>query len=145
MKADPVAIRFTTYRESVSVEITSPGKNHTTARGVIDDTTVEIEFTVDATGGLMNGIITNTGNELIQNGTSITIIGDGQDSSAIAHSQPIGCVLTAQKKEELPDADPQQHELVKVTCVYETLPSPWFTRPRLIRTGCLSLPRPVDR
>jgi hypothetical protein len=134
-ETDPTLVIGSPLPGIISVEITSPGKNHTTARGVIDDTTVEIEFTVDATGGLMNGIITNTGNELIQNGTSITIIGDGQDSSAIAHSQPIGCVLTAQKKEELPDADPQQHELVKVTCVYETLPGPWIYTTKIDKDG----------
>jgi uncharacterized protein YebE (UPF0316 family) len=136
-EADPIAQIGSPLPGIIAVEITSPGKNHTTARGVIDDTDAAIEFTVDATGGLMNGIITNTGSTLIQNGTSITIIGDGQDSSAIAVSQPIGCVLTAQKKEELQDADPQQHEFVRVTRVYETLPGPWIYSTRIDKDGMI--------
>lgn len=119
----------------IAVEITSPGQNFTTAVGVIDGTSVQIEFTISITGGLINGIITNTGNELIQNGTDITIIGDGEGGSATAVSQPIGCILTAQKKEELPDADPQSHELVKVTRVYETLPGPWIYTTRIDKDG----------
>lgn len=136
-ETDPIAQIGSPLPGIIAVEITSPGKNHTTARGVIDDTDVAIEFTVDATGGLMNGIITNTGSTLIPNGTLITIIGDGQDSSAIAVSQPIGCVLTAQKKEELQDADQQQHEFVRVTRVYETLPGPWIYSTRIDKDGMI--------
>lgn len=121
----------------IAVEITSPGQNHTSARGVIDGTSVAIDFVVDSTGGLVNAVITNTGAELIQNGTPITIIGDGQDSEAIAITQPVGCVLTAQKKEELPDQDPLQHELVKITRVYETLPGPWIYSTRIDLDGAL--------
>lgn len=121
----------------IAVEITSPGQNHTSARGVIDGTSVAIDFVVDSTGGLVSAVITNTGTELIQNGTAITIIGDGQDSEAIAITQPVGCVLTAQKKEELPDQDPLQHELVKITRVYETLPGPWIYSTRIDLDGVL--------
>src|SRR5258708_10120144 len=136
-ESDPTRVIGSPLPGIIGVEITSPGKNHTTATGVIEDTTVAIEFTVDATGGLMNGVITNTGAELIQNGTAITIIGDGQDSSAIAHTQPIGCVLTAQKKEEFPEADPNAHELVKITRVYETLPGPWIYSTRIDKDGMI--------
>lgn len=121
----------------ISVEITSPGQNHTQAIGVIDDTSVAITFTVSDTGGLLNGIITNTGEELIQDGTSITIIGDGQDSSAIARSQPVGCVLTQQTKLELDDSDNIQHELVKVVRVYETLPGPWTYTTEMDKDGAI--------
>lgn len=136
-EADPTRVIGSPLPGIISVEITSPGQNHTEAIGVILGTSVAIQFTVSPEGGLLNGIITNTGEELIQDGTPITIIGDGQDSSAIAHSQPVGCVLTAQKKEELPDADPLSHELVKVTCVYETLPSPWIETTEMDKDGML--------
>jgi hypothetical protein len=121
----------------IAVEITSPGQNHTEARGVINGTSVAIDFVVDSNGSLVSAVITNTGNELIQNGTAITIIGDGQDSSAIAVTQPVGCVMTAQKKEELPQDDPTQHELVRVTRVYETLPGPWIYSTRIDKDGML--------
>lgn len=121
----------------IAVTITSPGQNHTEARGVIDGTSVAIDFVVDSGGSLISAVITNTGDELIQNGTPITIIGDGQDSSAIAVAQPVGCVLTSQKKEELQQNDPLQHELVKVTRVYETLPGPWIYSSRIDKDGAI--------
>src|SRR5207244_3701814 len=80
----------------IAVRITSPSQNYTQARGVIDGTSVAIQFTVSPEGGLLNGIITNTGEELVRNGTKIQIIGDGQDGAAFAVSQPVGCVLTQQ-------------------------------------------------
>lgn len=136
-EADPTSVIGSPLPGIIAVEITSPGQNHTEARGVIDGTSVAIDFTVDSNGSLINGVITNTGNELIPNGTPITIIGDGQDSSAIAVTQPVGCVLTSQKKEELPDDSPLSHELVKVTRVYETLPGPWITSTRVDKDGML--------
>jgi len=134
-ESDPTSVIGSPLPGIIAVTITSPGQNHTQAVGIIDGTSVEITFTVDSNGSLINGVITNTGDTLIPNGTPITIIGDGQDSSAIAVTQPVGCVLTAQKKEELPDADPLQHELVKVTRVYETLPGPWIYTTRIDKDG----------
>jgi hypothetical protein len=136
-ESDPTSVIGSPLPGIIAVEITSPGKNHTEARGVIDGTSVAIKFTVSPEGGLINGVITNTGETLIQNGTPITIIGDGQDSSAIAVTQPVGCVLTAQKKEELPEDSPLSHELVKVTRVYETLPGPWIETTRFDVDGMI--------
>ncbi len=136
-ESDPTSVIGSPLPGIIAVEITSPGQNHTEARGVIDGTSVAIKFTVSPEGGLINGVITNTGETLIQNGTPITIIGDGQDSSAIAVTQPVGCVLTAQKKEELPEDSPLSHELVKVTKVYETLPGPWIETTRFDVDGMI--------
>lgn len=136
-EADPTVPIGSPLPGIIAVEITSPGKNHTEARGVIDGTSVDITFTVSPTGELLNGIITNTGEELIQDGTPITIIGDGQDSSAIARAQPVGCVLTSQTKKEQDDSDPLQHELVEVIRVYETLPGPWITTTEMDKDGMI--------
>ena len=136
-ESDPTSVIGSPLPGIVAVTITSPGANYTDATGIIPDTSVAIRFTVDPTGGLINGVITNTGAELIPDGTEIQIIGDGQDGSAFAVTQPVGCVLTSQKKEELPQDDPISHELVKVTRVYETLPGPWIYSTRIDKDGML--------
>lgn len=121
----------------VAVSITSAGEGYTQAAGVIDGTTVAITFTIGNNGELLNGIITNTGEEIIQNGTEITIIGDGTNATALAVSQPVGCVLTQQSKQELNNDDPVSHEMVQIARVYETLPGPWIYSVRIDKDGAL--------
>src|SRR5205814_6850030 len=110
-EADPTLTIGSPLPGIVAVTITDPGAEYTFATGTIEDTSVAIQFNVSDSGGLLYGIITNTGEELISNGSEIIITGDGQGAKAVGVSQPLGCVLTAQKKEELPAQDPTGLEM----------------------------------
>lgn len=119
----------------IGVRITSPGANYTQASGVIDGTDVDIQF-VCAGGELKSGVIVNEGTG-VTNSSEITIIGNGQDGVAVPITQPLGCVLTAQKKQELADDDPMKNEFVRVIRVYETLPGPWAVETRIDKDGAI--------
>src|SRR5258708_20019504 len=66
---DPTRVIGSPLPGIIGVEITSPGKNHTTPTGVIEDTTGPIEFTADATRERMNWCSTTTAIELIPTAT----------------------------------------------------------------------------
>jgi hypothetical protein len=124
----------------VAVDITDPGQDYTSATGTIPGTDIAIQFTVDDQGHLLQGIITDTGADsraYVTLGQTITITGDGSGAKATAVTQPTGCVLTSQKKEELGQDDPLKNELVRVTRVYETLPGPFITTTRFDKDGAI--------
>lgn len=119
----------------IGVRITSPGDGYTNARGVIDGTDVDIQF-VCAGGQLISAVIVNEGTGVF-NSSEIQIIGDGRNGTATPITQPVGCVLTGQKKQELPDDDPMKNEFVRVIRTYETLPSVLHTDTRYDKDGAL--------
>lgn len=114
----------------IGVEITEGGVGYKRANAIFDcaGENAEVEFVIND-GVIISGIVTKEGSGF-DIGTQMTIEGDGSGATGVPLIQPVGAILTSQKKVEFPDGDPMGNEFVKLLRVFELLPGPWvpFTR-----------------
>lgn len=114
----------------VGVKITDGGSSYKHAEAEFDcyGDDAAVEFVI-SDGVIISAIVTAEGVNF-NDGSIINIVGDGSGATCEAIVQPLGAILTSQKKIEFPESDPMSHEFVKVLRVYEVLPGPWvpFTR-----------------
>lgn len=130
---NPTLAIGSTLTALLGVEITNGGAGYTYATGTIDGTDVEIEFVISG-GELISGVVVNEGTG-VTSLSIITIDGDGLGALASPIIQPTSCVLTSQKKQELPDGDALRNEFVRVLRTYETLPGPFIASTRIDSDG----------
>lgn len=126
-EGSPTIALGSTLTAITGVNITNGGSDYTYATGQVGSGG-RIEFVVSG-GSLISGIVILDGSG-VTTGASITITGDGTGATATARVQPVGAILTSQKKIELEEDDPLSHEFVRVLRTYEVLPGPLlpFTR-----------------
>lgn len=146
--ANPAYTRISTVRRAVyditptvalgtpltallAIKVTAAGTGYTTATVAIGapGSGATAEAVINASGGISEIIVTNEGSGYTSAPT-ITITGTGTGAAATGIIQIQTAILTAQKKQELPDNDPLAAEFVLVTKVFEVLPGPLlpFTR-----------------
>lgn len=146
--ANPAYTRISTVRRAVyditptvalgtpltallAIKITAAGTGYTTATVAIGapGSGATAEAVINASGGISEIIVTNEGTGYTSAPT-ITITGTGTGAAATGIIQSQTAILTAQKKQELPDNDPLAAEFVLVTRVYEVLPGPYLPMTR---------------
>lgn len=126
-EGSPTIALGSTLTALTGVAITAAGSGYTYAVGTVG-TGATIEFVISG-GTIVAGIVTSEGSG-VTTGASITITGDGTGATATARVQPVGAILTSQKKVELPDNDPLSHEFISVVRTYELLPGPLLAMTR---------------
>ncbi len=130
---DPFLVLGLPLTGLIGVRIDNGGGNYTQATGTIDGTDVAIDFVI-LDGVIISGVVTNEGTGVT--GTSvITVTGDGGGAEVSPIVQSTASVLVAQKKQELDDQDPLQHEFIRIIRVYQTLPGPTIYTTRLDEDG----------
>lgn len=125
-EASPTIALGSTLTALTGVNVTGAGSGYTSATGTVG--TAACQFVI-SDGEIITGIVTTEGSG-VTTGAAITITGDGTGATATARVQPVGAILTSQKKIELDEDDPLSHEFVSVVRVFEVLPGPLipFTR-----------------
>lgn len=129
-EATPAIATASPLTALIGVRITNGGAGYKNAQAEYDcyGDDAEIQFVI-SDGEIISGIVTKEGTNF-NDGSVINIIGDGSGATCEPIIQPLGAILTSQKKQEFADGDPMQHEFVRVIRVYEVLPGPWVPRTR---------------
>ncbi len=132
---DPFLVLGLPLSTLTAVTINDGGRNYSYATGTVAGTTVAIDFVI-LDGAIISGIVTDQG-EGILGDVTITITGDGAGAEVSPIVQSTACVLVGQRKVELDEQDPLQHEFVKIIRTYATLQGPTIYSTRIDEDGAV--------